>query len=689
MASSAFLVRPGDRYPPGARVIGDGVNFSIFSRYATAAALALYAGPRDSVPLQVIALDPHEHRTFFFWHVFIEGARSGLYYTWRLDGRDDTAQSGHRFDARHELLDPWARSVSAELWDRPRAIVSKDSAIRARVVDHTGYDWEGDQPLNHSLENSVIYELHVGGFTKHPSSAVEHPGTFRGLIEKIPYLQSLGVTDVELLPVLAFDAQDVPLAAAEAGLSNFWGYSPYGFFAPHPAYVASGDGIDEFRDMVKALHRAGIGVILDVVLNHTAEGGPDGPVIGFKGFGNEFFYHLDPEDKNLYRDYTGCGNTINCNHPLVARFLLQCLEYWVGEMHVDGFRLDLASVLARGEDGEPMYHAPVLWSIEFSRVLARSKLIAEAWDAVGLYQVGDFPGFRWAEWNGQYRDALRRFVRGDGGVLPEVSARLCGSSDLYAPSGRLPINSVNFITCHDGFTLIDLLSYAEKHNEDNGEDNLDGIEENYSANCGVEGPTNDPSVTELRYRQARNLIALLLLSQGVPMLLAGDEVLRSQKGNNNAYCQDNSVSWLDWTLTERNAGMLRFTREMIAFRKRHSSLRRTRFLTGIPAREGAQPDIVWYGASLDALDWTDSEARVLAFTLAGVADGEEDLHVMINMSDREHILRVPALAGRPWHRAVDTAEASPRDILSPEHQPPAAGPYAVAARAIVVLEARG
>ncbi len=686
-----YLARSGESFPAGATVNAGGVNFSVFSRHATAVSLVLYRDAADRTPLQVIELDPVHNRTFFFWHVLVEGARPGLWYTWRVDGPGDTARTGLRFDASRELLDPWARAVSARLWNRELASRFRDGnvSMRAQVLADEPYDWEGDVPLNHRLEDSIIYEMHVGGFTRHASARVGSPGTFQAVVEKIPYLQSLGITDIELMPVMAFDVQDVPAATAALGHGNYWGYSPYGFFALHPPYCATADGRREFRDMVKALHRAGIGVILDVVFNHTAEGGETGPVISFKGFANEIFYHLDPHDRRRYRNFSGCGNTINCNHPLVARYLVQCLEYWVREMHVDGFRFDLASVLARGEDGRPMYHAPVLWNIEFSEVLAHTRLIAEAWDAAGLYQVGDFPGFRWAEWNGRYRDSLRRFVRGDAGLLGEVASRLAGSSDLYAGSGRLPINSINFVTCHDGFTLNDLVSYDRKHNEANGEHNSDGLTENLSWNCGIEGPTGDTAIIELRHRQARNLIALLMLSQGVPMLLAGDEMLRTQRGNNNAYCQDNELSWLDWTLAESNAAFLRFVREVIHLRRRHRSLRRRRFLTGSPGtRRDGLPDIRWYGETLAPPDWNNPAARVLAFTLAGRDEAEPALHVMMNMGAMPRSLPLPEVPGGVWFRALDTSLPAPQDISPPQQQERLTGSdYRVGPRSVVVLEA--
>lgn len=554
-----YSVNVGHRYPAGASVENDGTNFCIFSRHATAVQLLLYAKPDSRQPFQVIDLDPAVNRTFFFWHVFLEGMSGdeNICYTWKADGPDND-DPGCRFDPCVELLDPWAKAVTDVLWqrkyNRDNNQVKGATSMRAMVLPQSSYDWEGDQPLRHAGENEIIYELHVGGYTRHASAGVEHPGTFSGIIEKVAYLQELGVTAVELLPVMAFDRQDLPDKARDFGLQNYWGYATHSFFSPHPDYCSnplSGNHRDEFRDMVKALRRAGISVILDVVFNHTAEGGVDGPMINFKGLMNSGFYHLEDENRRHYKNYSGCGNTVNCNHPLVSHFIVESLEYWVKEYHVDGFRFDLASILSRGEDGAPMYHAPVVWGIEFSNVLSHTRLFAEAWDAGGLYQVGSFPGFRWAEWNGRYRDLIRQFIKGDTGMVAELATRLTGSSDLYQGSGRLPVNSVNFITCHDGFTLADMVSYNEKHNDANGEDNLDGDNQNHSRNYGVEGVTDDPAINALRQKQVKNFMAVLMLSQGVPMILAGDEVLRSQQGNNNGYSQNNALSWFDWNLLEK------------------------------------------------------------------------------------------------------------------------------------------
>jgi len=667
----------------------------VWGRFATRVELLLYERSDSPAPFQLIELDPEVNRSIYAWHVYVEGLPPNTFYAWRMDGPGDTRSTGFRFDGEKVLLDPWAKAVTHELWDRRCASVPGDNGVcsmRSVVLDDDQYDWEGDGPLNHPMEHAIIYEMHVGGFTRHPSSQVLHPGTFAGVTEKIPYLKKLGVTDVELMPVMAFDEQDVPEGASSRGLKNYWGYSTHSFFSPHPGYAVSpekGTHRREFRDMVKALHKAGIGVILDVVLNHTSEGGEAGPTINFKGLGNAGFYHLDPLDRRIYRDYTGCGNTVNCNSPIVSDFLVDCLEYWVQEMHVDGFRFDLASVLVRDQNGAPMYFAPTPWRIEFSNRLANTAIIAEAWDAAGLYQVGDFPGFRWAEWNGRYRDVIRRFVRGDRGLIGEVATRVSGSSDLYEWRGRLPGNSINFVTCHDGFTLYDLLSYNGKHNEANGEDNRDGNNDNLSWNCGTEGETNDSNILSMRRRQAKNFMSILLLSHGVPMILAGDEVLRSQRGNNNCYCQDTDLSWFDWTLTEKHREMLRFVTKMIDFRKRHHCLMRKHFLNGRKKKEAPFPDVTWHGTELNKPLWNNPDAQILAYTLGRQREEEEDLHVIFNMSDHGVEMPLPSVSGRAWHRSIDTGKPSPEDILAPADQVRwEESACSVSARSVVVFESR-
>ncbi len=671
-----YSTSSGHRYPSGATAGKAGTNFCIFSRHATAVQLLLYEKPDASRPFQVIDLDPAVNRSFFFWHVFLEGktGQENISYTWKVDGSDNI-DPGSRFDPSIELLDPWAKAVTDVLWKRK---YNRDdnkqngvASLRAMVLPQSSYDWEGDEPLRRDSEKEIIYELHVGGYTRHASAGVEHPGTFSGIIEKVAYLQELGVTAVELLPVMAFDEQDLPDKARDLGLQNYWGYATHSFFSPHPGYCInplSGSHRDEFRDLVKALHRAGISVILDVVFNHTAEGGEDGPTIHFKGLMNSGFYHLEENDPQHYKNYSGCGNTVNCNHPLVSHFIIESLEYWVKEFHVDGFRFDLASILARGEDGAPVYHAPVVWGIEFSNVLSHTHLFAEAWDAGGLYQVGSFPGFRWAEWNGRYRDLVRQFIKGDAGMVPELATRLTGSSDLYQSSGRLPINSVNFITCHDGFTLYDLVSYNEKHNQANGEDSRDGDNQNHSRNYGAEGITADSAVNTLRLKQVKNFMAVLLLSQGVPMILAGDEVLRSQQGNNNGYCQNNELSWFDWNLLEKNQEMFCFTKGMIQLRKRHPCLMQRQYLSAEKVDVSGLPDISWHGLKLNQPLWEDPASRVLACTLSRVETQEEDLHIIINMSGDNLSMEMPELNGRIWYLAVDTSQPLSQDIIEPEQQ---------------------
>ena len=692
--TAVYPTRAGSRLPPGATALAHGVNFSLFSRHATQVELLLFEAVDSPQPFQTVVLDPDTNRRYFTWYIFVEGLGPEAHYAWRVDGPSDTAATGERFNARKTLLDPWARAVTDALWNRGRAADPADDTpcgIRGVVCD-SRFDWSGERPIPRGLEGAVIYEMHVGGFTRHPSAGAGAPGTFSALTERIPYLKELGVTHVELLPVMAFDEQSVPPAVAARGLRNYWGYNTHSFWSPHPRYCVSperGTGVAEFKQMVRALHSAGIGVILDVVFNHTAEGGADGPWINFKGVLNEIFYHLDPLDRRRYLDFTGCGNTVNCNHPLIMAYVVHCLEYWVNEMHVDGFRFDLASVFARGDLGAVLANPPLPWAIELSRSLDAVPLIAEAWDAAGLYQVGAFPGLSWTEWNGAFRDVMRRFVRGDTGLAGTVASRIAGSSDLYGPGGRLPCNSINFITCHDGFTLADLVSYNHKHNEANGEDNRDGNNDNLSWNCGAEGDTTDAGILALRRQQAKNFITLLMLSRGVPMLLAGDEVLHTQRGNNNVYCQDNGLSWFDWSRVNSQREMLRFTREAIAFRRRHPSLIANLFYTGKTVRGRGIPDIAWHGVRLNQPPWKDAGTQVLAFTVAGIERDEADVHAILNMSGQKVDAELPVIPGRTWRLTVSTAGASPDDIIEPSRQARVSAlRLSVAARSVVVLEAQ-
>jgi glycogen operon protein len=693
-----FQTDPGRPHPLGATVDKDGVNFSVFSRNATSVELLLFHEHNDLEPIQIIKLDAPTHQTFFFWHVYVKGLKPGAHYAYRVDGPWDPHDKGYRFNRNKVLVDPYALGNTKSLFKRDDAVGPNDNlatSMRCVVIDVHDYDWEGDKPLHRPMKDMIIYEMHVGGFTRHPSSGVKQPGTFAGVIEKIPYLKDLGVTAVELLPVMQYDSKETLRISPDGSgpLRNYWGYSTINFFAPEDSYCVNpeeGEHLHNFRNMVKALHKAGIAVIIDVVFNHTNEGNHQGPTLNFKGFGNEIYYHLAEKDRQFYMDYSGCGNTVNCNHPIAEKFIVECLEFWVREMHVDGFRFDEGSILARGQDGAPLAYPPVVWSIELSECLLDTKIIAEAWDAAGLYQIGYFPGYRWAEWNGRYRDDIRRFLKGVPGMIGAVAARLAGSADIYQSSGHLPINSINFVTCHDGFTLNDLVSYNDKHNEANGEDNRDGINENLSWNCGFEGATEDPAIEALRERQIKNFAVILMLSRGVPMFVAGDEVRRTQKGNNNAYCQDNEISWFDWNLTEKNRSLLRFWKLLIATRKEFHARRDKRpsgFFKG-EVNERGLPDASWHGTQLNKAGWDDPNARCLAFTLAGF-ENAPDLHAVLNMYWDALEFEVPIIAGRHWYQIINTARPSPDDIVETERQAPIKeNKVRVEGRSVLVLLSR-
>jgi isoamylase len=688
MQNVSFPVEAGSPHPLGATPSPLGVNFSLASSNATGVDLLLFSA-RDSLePFQTIRFDPYVNKTFHFWHAFVRGLGPGVHYAYRVDGRFDSA--GQRFNRNKVLIDPYARGNSDSLWDRGSACTPEDNlrtSMRSVVIDPSGYDWEGDTPLNRPMAESIIYEAHVRGFTQSPTSCVRHPGTFTGLIEKIPYLKDLGITTVELLPIFDFDDTAVLRVVDGKPVRNFWGYSSVGYFAPQSSYCLdseSGSHLREVRDLVKAMHKAGIEVILDVVFNHTDEGNHLGPTYSFKGIDNRSYYLLVPWDQQYYMDFSGCGNTFNCNHPMTGKLIVDCLRYWVREAHVDGFRFDEGSILSRGEDGAPAIHPPLVWLIELAEDLADTKLIAEAWDAAGLYQIGHFPGDRWAEWNGRYRDDVRRFVKGDAGVVGAIASRLGGSSDIYQERGGTPLNSINFVTCHDGFTLNDLVCFNTKHNEANGENNSDGISDNLSWNCGVEGDSDDPNIDSLRNRQIRNFMAILLLSRGVPMFVSGDEIRRSQKGNNNAYCQDNEISWFDWTLVNKHSELLRFCRSMIRFRKMHAAVRRDQFFNGSVNERGLK-DVSWHGTKLNSPGWDDAGALALAMTLAGFG-GDSDLHVMFNMFWESLEFELPVVPGRRWCLAVDTALPSPHDIADPGAEQNVLGnTHLVKARSVVIL----
>jgi isoamylase len=650
----------GASFPLGATLLPGGVNFSVFSRHATAVDLLLFNAADDPAP-SVIPLDPRDHRTYHYWHAFVPGLRRGQLYGYRVQGPVDPGR-GFRFDPQKLLMDPYGRCVA-----RPKGRSREDArrpgdntatAFKSVVADVGQYDWEGDAPPRTPFARTVVYEMHVAGFTKHASSGVPaaRRGTYAGVVDKIPYLRDLGVTAVELLPVFAFDEQAVP-----PGVVNYWGYQPISFFAPHDAYCSRPDplaALDEFRDMVKALHRAGIEVILDVVYNHTAEGGMDGPTYSFRGLSNGTYYILGA-DRSSYDDFSGCGNTLNANNPIVRRMILDSLRYWVGDMHVDGFRFDLASVLSRDEEGRPMAAPPLIWDIESDPVLAGVKLIAEAWDAAGLYQVGSFVGDAWTEWNGRFRDDVRAFLKGDSGTVVTLASRLTGSPDIYAQQNREPERTINFVTCHDGFTLNDLVSYNSKHNEANGEDNRDGADGNLSWNCGEEGPSADPDVEALRTRQVKNFLALTLAGVGTPMLLMGDEVRRTQGGNNNAYCHDDESVWFDWNLLETHADVHRFVKALIALRV-NRALSSERF--GMTLTDLLRQPHEWHGVRLNEPDWGhDSHSLALTVHMPnGVL-----LHLVANAYWGPLAFELPPPGdGSSWHRIIDTSRPSPDDICS-------------------------
>jgi isoamylase len=695
-------ILPGKPLPLGPSHEEGGVNFSVFSGEATAVSLELYDSPGDEKPGAVFELDPGLNRTGDIWHILVEGVKRGQLYAFRAEGPCDP-EHGLRFNRALLLLDPAARALAGTgNWDfrhalgydpaDPRGDLSCARENDARwmpksCVPDTAFDWEGVESPRHPWPGTLIYETHLRGFTMHASSGVSHPGTCEGFIERIPYLKDLGITAVEFLPVQEFNSNDMLRKNPATGepLKNYWGYDTVSFFAPKESYSSpgpAGSQVPGFKSLVRELHRAGIEVILDIAINHTAEGNELGPTLNLRGIDNRVYYILE-EPGRYYKNFTGAGNTLNCNHPVVRDFILTCLRHWVTEYHVDGFRFDLASILGRDEEGNIMSNPPLLEQIAGDPILRHAKLIAEAWDAGGAYQVGNFPGKRWSEWNGQYRDDVRRFWRGDAGMTGRFASRICGSADLYQHSGKEPLNSINFVTCHDGFTLRDLVSYRYKHNAMNGENNRDGTNENFSDNYGEEGETGDRSIQAVRLRQEKNMLATLFVSRGVPMLLGGDEFGRTQGGNNNAYCQDNGISWYDWGLVHRNAELFRFTRGMIAFRTRNPVLRREEFYTA--------KEISFFGPDGTSPDW---EGTGGAF---GCLIGAGDLHkepessmlcILFNARPAGVRFRLPPLPGNTrWHEAVNTFRDPPQDIREPGREVATgwSGIYDIGERSLCIL----
>jgi isoamylase len=691
-----FKLRRGRPFPFGATLVPGGVNFSIFSSHAKSCTLVLFK-KHELAPLAEIPF-PDEFRIgSVFSMIVFDLDYETIDYGFRMDGPFNP-QAGQWFDSSKILMDPYAKVIGGrDVWGvTPNW--TDPYQHRARIA-FDDFDWEEDRPLEIPPEDLIIYEAHVRGFTRHPSSGVKHPGTFAAIREKIPYLKGLGINAIEFMPVYEFDEFENSRQHPDTGelLVNYWGYSTVGFFAPKAGYAATGKlgmQVDEFKEMVKQLHRNGIEIILDVVFNHTAEGNENGPYISFRGIDNKTYYMLTPE--GYYYNFSGCGNTLNCNNPIVRNIVLDCLRYWAAEYHIDGFRFDLASILGRDPWGAPLANPPLLETLAFDPILSKCKLIAEAWDAGGLYQVGSFPAFgRWGEWNGKYRDGIRKFLKGEAGCVGKMAQCLQGSPDLYAWSGRAPSTSINFITAHDGFTLADLVSFNGKHNEANGENNNDGSNDNDSWNCGAEGWTDDVGINALRQRQIRNAILMLLLSQGIPMILMGDEIGRSQNGNNNAYCHDNELSWMDWGLLQSNPGLFQFVSHCTAFRHAHPVLRSPQHFQNRDYVGSGYPDISWHGTQAWNADWSDS-SRTIAFLLCGNhAKGgtvnDDYVYVAMNMHWETHWFDLPGLpAGLSWHLFANTSMPSPEDSWAPGSEPRLEHQHGllVGDRSVVVLVGR-
>jgi glycogen operon protein len=672
-------VERGSPFPLGATLCEDGVNFAIYSKHAAEVFLLLFDSPAGE-PADVIRL---RERDKFIWHAKVHGAGAGQLYGYKIRG-EYRPEFGLRFNDAKLMLDPYAKAVTGKFRNADNLLLPYDptpgagdlmpdrrdnaAIVPKGVVIDDAFDWQGVRSPGGRLEELVIYEVHVKGYTAHPSSGVSSPGTYLGFIEKIPHLTELGVNAVELLPVHEYYVDDFLIAR---GLTNYWGYNSIGFFAPEWSYSTRstpGCQVAEFKTLVRELHRAGIHVILDVVYNHTGEGNEMGPAMSLRGIDNLAYYALTgPPDapRRYYMNWTGCGNSLNFDSPAVIRLVMDSLRYWVEVMHVDGFRFDLASVLGRTEDGAFRGSAGFFDAVSQDPVLNRAILIAEPWD-IGTYQVGNFP-VDWSEWNGRFRDTLRRFVKSDPGQLAEMGWRITGSADLYGDDGRSAYNSVNFVTCHDGFTLNDLVSYNSKHNERNGENNQDGTNDNNSWNCGVEGETDDAEVLALRRRLMKNHVCALLFACGTPMILGGDEFARSQQGNNNAYCQDNEISWFDWGLAGKNGDFLEFVRKAIAFTRRFPALQRRKFLLGKDLDADGIPDLSWFAPDGGQPAWGDPEARTLCYQLDTSEDGAqldvERLFFIFNGDFKPQWVKLPLLvAPRAWYLAIDTSLAAGEDF---------------------------
>jgi isoamylase len=713
---SNIEVSAGTPLPLGATETDTGFNFSIFSRNGTRVWLHLFDQPEAKKPARTFELDADNHRTGDIWHIHLSGIEHGQLYLYRIDG-PYLPEAGHRFNKHKPLLDPYAKAVaSGFLWDFRRSFgydpTSPESDLSFSTTTNfggmpkciaygdDGFDWQGDRPLDRPLNETIIYETHVRSLTCHPSANVEYPGTFRGVVEKIPYFKELGITAVELLPIHLFNEWEFARRNPKTGepLRNYWGYNTLAFFAPQNLYSHypsnKGHQVIAFKEMVRELHKAGLEVILDVVFNHTVEGNEMGPTLSFKGIDNSIYYLLTG-DGRYYKNYSGVGNTFACNQPVVRDFIIDCLRYWVREMHVDGFRFDLATGLSRDRWGDVSGNPALPARIAEDPLLRDAKLIAEPWD-IGGYQVGHFPGGRWAEWNDKYRDEVREYWHG-GGSVSALATRFTGSAELYRHNGRTPGHSINFLAAHDGFTLNDVVSYNEKHNEANGEDNRDGHNHNISYNYGVEGPTDDGGIEVIRRRQIKNYWATLMFSQGTPMINGGDEFRRTQQGNNNAYCQHNEISWYNWDFLEEHAEIFRFARRVIALRQAHPVFRRTKFFTGMDISGDQFKDIHWYQPDGEDASWESSE-KCLMVTMEGAKEeiGADhdcvDVLMMFNPDSLPHLFRLPKPPlPEPWRVVIDTGRPAPYDIYDEVNAVPVnprATGYRLQPRSMVMMISR-
>lgn len=683
--------RRGHVLPFGTTIVPNGINFSIYSSAATSCTLVLVKRGEDS-PFAEIEF-PEEFRIGNVYSMVVfDLDYENLEYGYRMDGPFDPVV-GHRFDKSKVLSDPCAKAIGGRdiwmgnpNWDNP-------FPFRSKLV-FEDFDWENDKPLETPIEDLVIYEMHVRSFTQHPTSDVKNKGTFAGIREKVKYFKELGINCIELMPIYEFDEWEHSKKHPDTGemLINYWGYSTLNFFSPKAGYAATGKygmQVDELKTLIKELHKNDIEVFLDVVFNHTAEGDHRGPTISFKGIDNKTYYMLTPD--GYYFNFSGTGNTLNCNHPVVRNMVLDCLRYWASEYHIDGFRFDLAAILGRAQDGSPLNNPPLLESLAYDPILAKCKLIAEAWDAGGLYQVGSFPAYgRWAEWNGKYRDTIRKFLKGDAGIVGDLSQRIQGSPDLYLYRGATA--GINFITCHDGFTLYDLFSYNYKHNEANGENNNDGNNDNDSWNCGWEGETSDPGITFFRHKQVKNAMTILMVSQGVPMILSGDEIGNTQYGNNNAYCHDSELSWINWDLMKNNADLYYFTKHVINLRRTHPVFRNKFHFQNKDYKGSGYSDISFHGVNAWNADWSES-SRVFAFMLDGnhAKNGfltDNFIYVAMNMYWDALPFELPKLpTGMNWHISVNTDMPPLQDFFPVSKEPRIENQYSftVGSRSIIVL----